>query len=115
MGAWTWTMRCWRLTHWNLAMASMTEEQASFLDLVQELADIDEQDIQIFRVEQADEIKAKTAEKPLDQEVRKALGKMKTFLKGTFETKVESTIAEALVLARNCEANYPKEAEVCPE
>lgn len=99
----------------DLAMAAMTEEQMSLLSLVQELADIDEQDIQIFRVEKADEIKAKTAEKPLDQEVRKAHGKMQTFLKGTFDTKVESTIAEALDLARNCEANYPKEAEVCAD
>jgi hypothetical protein len=34
---------------------------------------------------------------------------MKTFLNGAFDTKVESTMAEATELARNCEATFPEE------
>ena len=95
----------------DTALADMTEQQQIHLDLIQELADIDEQDISIFRVEQADEIKAKIGEKPIENDVRKAKDKMKTFLKGAFETKVESTAAEAVELARNCAASYPDEGE----
>lgn len=88
-------------------MAELTEEQHNQQSLIQELADIDEQDLQIFRVEAASEIEANAPSKSVSVEQKKLKTRILTFMNGTFATKVETTIAEAADLIRQVGSHFP--------
>jgi hypothetical protein len=87
-----------------------SEEQAATLDVIQELVDLDDRDIEIFRLEQADSIKSASPAKSLDGDKKKQLDKMRTFMRGTFATKLDSHVAEAQQLAAHCDASWKQEA-----